>query len=178
MGRILEGLVAERMDEYAEGRGLVHKQVHGFRKTEWNRKGNWASAQGTWRGGSGRRRGRGRWMLGKPTHSLGRSPKKNISGKKDSTYYCQLVIWSSDHLINMVIWSICSSGQVNMGIWSIWSSNYLIIWSPCHLIIWSIWSSGQYGHLVNLSSGQSVIWSSGHLVIWSSGCLQYCERLY
>ena len=24
MGRILEGLVAERMDEYAEGRGLVH----------------------------------------------------------------------------------------------------------------------------------------------------------
>ena len=32
MGRLLEGIVAERMDEYAESRGLVHKQVHGFRK--------------------------------------------------------------------------------------------------------------------------------------------------
>ena len=32
MGRLLEGIVAERMDNYAEGRGIVHKQVHGFRK--------------------------------------------------------------------------------------------------------------------------------------------------
>ena len=32
MGRLLEGIVAERMDDYAESRGLVHKQVHGFRK--------------------------------------------------------------------------------------------------------------------------------------------------
>ena len=32
MGRLLEGIVAERMDSYSESRGLVHKQVHGFRK--------------------------------------------------------------------------------------------------------------------------------------------------
>ena len=32
--------------------------------------------------------------------------------------------------------------QVNMVIWSIWSSG--------HLVIWSIWSYSQYGHLVNM----------------------------
>ena len=32
MGRLLEGIVAERMDRYAEERGLAHKQIHGFRK--------------------------------------------------------------------------------------------------------------------------------------------------
>ena len=31
-GRLLEGIVAERMDKYAEERGIVHKKVHGFRK--------------------------------------------------------------------------------------------------------------------------------------------------
>ena len=30
MGRLLEGIVAERMDEYSEERGLVHRQIHGF----------------------------------------------------------------------------------------------------------------------------------------------------
>ena len=32
MGRLMEGVIAERMDLYSETRGLVHKQVHGFRK--------------------------------------------------------------------------------------------------------------------------------------------------
>jgi len=31
-GRILEGIVAERMDKYAEERGIAHNKVHGFRK--------------------------------------------------------------------------------------------------------------------------------------------------
>ena len=45
-----------------------------------------------------------------------------------------VVIWSYDHLI---IWS--SGHLVNM-----------VILSFCHLIIWPIWSSSQYGHLVNM----------------------------
>ena len=32
MGRLLEGIIAERMDRYAEERGIIHNQVHGFRK--------------------------------------------------------------------------------------------------------------------------------------------------
>ena len=32
IGRLLEGIVAERMDKYAEDRGIAHIQVHGFRK--------------------------------------------------------------------------------------------------------------------------------------------------
>ena len=32
MGRLMEGIIAERMDLYSESRGLVYKQVHGFRK--------------------------------------------------------------------------------------------------------------------------------------------------
>ena len=31
-GRLLEGIVAERMDKYAEERGIAHNKVHGFRK--------------------------------------------------------------------------------------------------------------------------------------------------
>ena len=32
IGRLLEGIVAERMDRYSEERGLVHRQIHGFRR--------------------------------------------------------------------------------------------------------------------------------------------------
>ena len=32
MGRLLKGIVAERMDKNAEERGLAHGQIHGFRK--------------------------------------------------------------------------------------------------------------------------------------------------
>ena len=28
----MEGIVAERMDKYAEDRGIAHNQIHGFRK--------------------------------------------------------------------------------------------------------------------------------------------------
>ena len=32
IGRLLEGIVAERMDRYAEERGIAHSQIHGFRR--------------------------------------------------------------------------------------------------------------------------------------------------
>ena len=32
MGRLLEGIVAERLENIAEDRGIAHRQVHGFRK--------------------------------------------------------------------------------------------------------------------------------------------------
>jgi len=49
------------------------------------------------------------------------------------------IIWSPGHLVDMVIWSIWSSGQyghpVNMVIWSIWSSDHLVITSSGHFVI-------------------------------------------
>ena len=88
--------------------------------------------------------------------------------------------WWSGHLVNIVIWSIWSSGQY--GYLISLSSVHLVVWSSCqygHLVIWSfgwnghlvnmvIWSSGQYGHGVSWSYGHLVIWSSDHLIIWSS----------
>ena len=32
IGRVLEGIVAERMDKYAEERGISHSRIHGFRR--------------------------------------------------------------------------------------------------------------------------------------------------
>jgi len=99
--------------------------------------------------------------------------------------YANIVILSSDYLVNMVILSIWSSGRLviwwtghlviwssgHMVVWSIWLSVPLVIWSSGHMVIWSIRSSNHlvnvviwgYGHMVNM-----VIWSAGHLVIWSS----------
>ena len=75
--------------------------------------------------------------------------------------YGHMVIQSSSHLVNMVIWSV-------------WSYGHLVIWLQgqysrlVNIVMGPIQSSGQYGYLVIWSSNPLVIWSSLHLVILSS----------